>query len=30
MMGQVIPVNGKKWRVIGLSDPTDPELEEVK
>ncbi len=30
MIGQVLTVNGKKWRVIGLSDPTDPEMQEVQ
>ena len=29
-MNQVINVGGKQYRVVGLSDPNDPDLEEVK
>jgi hypothetical protein len=29
-MNQVITLGGKKYKVIGLDDPSDPDLEEIK
>ena len=29
-LNQVITLGGKKYKVIGLDDPSDPDLEEIK